>query len=102
MRTQLRIVGLGPDLRRNGPAGPGAAGLPVPNRPPILLRAGPARHGGLCPLPGRRAIPARRIEGLAPILTLPILLAALGAPPAGDAPGPARGRSRDFDLTYRG
>jgi len=35
------------------------------------------------------------------MLTLPILLVALSAPPAPDSPGPGRGRSRDFELTYR-
>jgi transglutaminase-like putative cysteine protease len=35
------------------------------------------------------------------MLTLPILLIALAAPPSPDSPGPDRARSRDFDLTYR-
>jgi transglutaminase-like putative cysteine protease len=35
------------------------------------------------------------------MLTLPMLLVALSAPPTEDSPGPAQGRTRDFDLTYR-
>jgi transglutaminase-like putative cysteine protease len=47
------------------------------------------------------ALQNRRTEGLAPMLTLPMLLVALSAAPPQDSPDPARERSRDFVLTYR-
>src|SRR5262249_17235995 len=72
----------GPDVRR-GPAGLDPARSPAHRvRPRVAFRD-------------------RGAEGLAPMLILPMLLVALGAPPAPDSPGPPRGPTRDFDLPYR-